>query len=225
MKSNWNSQEFVRWYNENLTPQREQLEKYLHRLKLGSEDLLVDFGCGDGTLLDFAGRIAEQAVGIDSSPEQVSLARKNLSGRSNVRVIQGGFLDFDLPHNKYTRGSARKSLHHLTDPDKSIFFQRAGEYFLPGSLFIIEDAVFDFPLKDFQKRRQYLFDEAERFYGPGWEGMREAFTEMMEREFPTDIHTWESVLEAGGFSIIRKWHRTCFYGIILAQKAETQHER
>lgn len=218
MQAEWQDREFVDWYNRELEFNKTQIQSYLEILDLHSEDALVDFGCGNGVLLEMAAPHVRMALGIDGSGEQIAQAEERLKAYPHVTLKQSGFLECSLEGSSFTCGSARKALHHLTDEEKPIFFRHISPYFQPGSLFIIEDAVFDFHKEDLEKNRDRLFAEAEGFYGDRWEKIREAFKETIFEEYPTDIYTWEKALEQGGFRIIKKWRKTCFLATLLARK-------
>lgn len=218
MKENWQDPEFVEWYNQHLRFENGQIEKYISALQLGEQDSLVDFGCGNGMLLEQAAPLVESAVGVDGSSEQLKKAKERLEGLKNVLLINAGFLDCDLQGRVFTRGSARKALHHLTDDEKLCFFDKISLNFKRDALFMLEDAVFDFEKERLEENKERLFAEAEAFYAERWNSMKEAFTETIIEEYPTDKKNWEAALAKAGFEIIRYDRITCFYGKILARK-------
>ena len=218
MQTEWQDREFVDWYNRELEFENAQIQHYLELLEPDSEDTLVDFGCGNGVLLEMAAPHIRSALGIDSSVEQIAQARERLKTFTNVSLNQSEFMECNLEGHSFSRGSARKALHHLTDDEKPLFFSKISPYFRAGSLFIIEDAVFDFHKEDLEKNSDMLFREAEGFYGDRWEKIKEAFRSTIFDEYSTDIYTWEKSLEHGGFRIIKKWRKTCFLATLLARK-------
>ena len=48
---------------------------------------VLDFGCGAGRLTSAWGKRAGSAVGVDVSPSMLDVARKNLTGQSNVTFV------------------------------------------------------------------------------------------------------------------------------------------
>lgn len=218
MQTEWQDREFVDWYNRELEFDKTQIQSYLDILNPGSGDTLVDFGCGNGVLLEMAAPHIKSALGVDSSGEQIALAKERLKAFPHISLKKAGFLDCSLESFSFTRGSARKALHHLTDSEKHVFFRHISSFFQPGSMFIIEDAVFDFHKEDLNKNTDMIFREAEGFYGDRWKKIKEAFEETIFEEYPADIWTWEKALEYGGFRIIRKWQKTCFLATLLARR-------
>ncbi|NLO92238.1 MAG: class I SAM-dependent methyltransferase [Elusimicrobia bacterium] len=218
MKQDWGESRLPQWYNEHLKFAPQEIAAYLRRLDLRSGDVLADFGCGNGELLRHAAPLVAYALGVDVSPEQAALARKAVSGMANAGVLQSSFLECTLPDRVFSKGSARKSLHHLTDAEKPIFFKRIGLRFASGALFLIEDAVFDFPKKDLDAQWPRIQREAAAFYGARWHGMEKVFENTLRAEFPSDFDTLSSALAEGGFRVIKHEHPACFYGVVLAQK-------
>ncbi len=218
MQGEWQDRKFVDWYNRELEFENSQIQHYLELLEPGRDDTLVDFGCGNGVLLEMAAPYIKSALGVDSSGEQIAQAKERLKFFNNVSLSQSEFLECSLDGFIFTRGSARKALHHLTDDEKSVFFRTISPHFQQGSLFIIEDAVFDFHKEDLEKNSDMLFREAEEYYGSRWEKIKEAFKATIFEEYSTDIYTWEKALGHGGFRIIKKWRKTCFLATLLARK-------
>jgi SAM-dependent methyltransferase len=62
------------------------------------EPHVLDVGCGPGRVAEAlleAG--AAKYVGIDFSAEMLALARRRVDGRAGVELVEGDFLDLDLP--------------------------------------------------------------------------------------------------------------------------------
>ncbi|MFV0485337.1 MAG: methyltransferase domain-containing protein [Candidatus Saccharimonadales bacterium] len=65
---------------------------------LTKDDVLVDFGCGDGVVLRAAAKSgAKKAVGIEINPILVTLARRKSRGDKKVQVINGDMTKTVLP--------------------------------------------------------------------------------------------------------------------------------
>lgn len=217
--SNWQEQKLLDFYHTNFEFTAGQMNEYLKPLELAPGDIFIDFGCGNGALLDYAAPLVGRAVGVDISDLQLSVAARNLIRHNNVELIKGNFLESDFNGNLFTKGSARKTLHHLTDDEKYRFFEKHGKYFARDALFIIEDAVYDFAIEDLQENMERVFSEAREYYGSRWEAIRDGFGTMLSEEYPTDFATFEKALHFGGFEVIDKQQRTCFYATILARRS------
>lgn len=214
----WKKEDYVDRYNNIYGMVSDEVAVYLSHLKMNEKDSLVDFGCGDGTILVSAAGMVRQAMGVDCSVRQVELAKENSRNIPNVKIINGSFLGCDLTGYNFTKGCARKALHHLTDDEKSVFFSRISANFVPGSLFLIEDGIFDFDRSELEKKFPQIMEEAGPFYGERWELIKKDFIITLREEFPTGRKEWEKALSAGGFKVIERWQKTSFYGGLLAMK-------
>ena len=214
----WRDKEFVNRFNDVYKISSKEMSYSIKTLSLQQCDNLIDFGCGSGELLKAVASKVNSAIGIDHSVEQIKRASINLKELTNVKVIRAEFLNCETPEYKQTRGHARKSLHHLNDADKILFFQRISHFFESGALFVIEDGVYDFPKNEVSKRMPEIIKQASLHYGSRWELMKKDFLYYLSEEFPTDHISWEQALNAGGFSVISRVQQTCFFGTIIAKK-------
>jgi cyclopropane fatty-acyl-phospholipid synthase-like methyltransferase len=218
MKNEWQEKKYVKHYNSNYSFEPAEISASLKSLKLTLQDTIIDFGCGSGEFLYCASSIAKKVVGVELSPHQIILAKEQCKSRSNIDLIHADFLNCELGSDKYTKGFARKSLHHLDDAQKKQFFEKISDHFDARSLLLVEDGIFTFKRASLNKRMPTILDEAAGYYGPRWKIIRKDFIECLNDEFPTGFDVWKSSLKRGGFSIIKRWQITSFYGGILARK-------
>lgn len=217
MSSVWTDKDYVDRYNNlyNLPPK--EISRYMQLLELNSEDVLVDFGCGQGDFLLAAANKVNRAIGVDLATHQLNRLLAN-SPQDNVEVMQTSFAACELKQDNITKGFARISLHHITDSEKNDFFHRIGGNFAQGSLFLIYDVVFDFDLSELSDRRKVLIEEAKEYYKDQWEVKKDDILNTWFNEYPTDYRSWKYALEQGGFSVVKYERVTSFIGLILAQK-------
>ena len=102
-----------------LETSEERIPLYLE-VGLKDADLILDVGCGPGTItLDMAARVSPGAViGIDAAAdviEKAAAAAAN-SGLSNVSFVQGNCYALDFPDDSFDIVHAHQVLQHLTDP-------------------------------------------------------------------------------------------------------------
>lgn len=217
--SNWQEKELLDFYHTNFEFTTEQMKEYLEPLRLEPGDIFIDFGCGNGALLDYVAPLVARAVGVDISDLQLSSAAATLNRHKNIQLIKGNFLEGGRSGNRFTKGSARKTLHHLTDDEKCLFFERQRNSFTKDALFIIEDAIFTFDIQEFQENEAMVLQEARNYYGSRWEQIQEGFKTMLSEEYPTGFATWQKALQCGGFEVIGRQQKTCFYGTIWARRS------
>lgn len=218
MEFDWSQQTFVKKYNDVYSFGPKAIAEFLQPLFLGKADRFVDFGCGNGGVVKAASRKVKEVLGIDSSAHQVRLARAALKGRANARIIEATFLDCKLGKEPFTKAVARKALHHLTDAQKRRFFRRISSHFASGAMFLLEDGIFSFDRSDLRQRMPEVMAQAKVYYARKWQTIREDFVSCLRHEFPTGRTAWEESLNEGGFTVLRHWQRTMFYGTILAIK-------
>ncbi len=75
-------------------------------------DRALDVGCGDGVLTQKLAPRAQHVTGIDSSPEMIALARRDVSAE-NVDFIEGDFLSTPLPVESFDFIVAVAVIHHM----------------------------------------------------------------------------------------------------------------
>lgn len=92
-------------------------------VRLGAPEVL-DVGCGPGRVAEVvleAG--AASYVGIDFSAQMLELARRRLQGRDDVQLIEGDFLDVDLPRT-FELVLALGLFDYLEEPDRAAAWMR-----------------------------------------------------------------------------------------------------
>ncbi|MCL2164332.1 MAG: class I SAM-dependent methyltransferase [Oscillospiraceae bacterium] len=214
----WRDEDFVHHYNELYCDGTQDNTVCLRHLALSKKDVFIDFGCGRGDCLSVAASLVRHATGIDNSHHQIEIARSKIGHHKNVSLIEGDFLGIRLEHAGYTKACARKALHHLNDTEKSSFFESVSEFFLTGSLFIVEDGIFSFDRDELPAKWNDVENEAMVYYGERWSAINDDFKYYSFYEFPTGITAWIHALAQGGFVPIDIKHFTSFYGYILARK-------
>lgn len=228
MEENWLNDEYVRYYNSNYRTSPEEFAAYLKLLDINSQDVLLDLGCGNGDFLETASPYVKKAIGVDISPLQVSLAQKRLKPFANASVICSDFVGCAQALQRQCRGIppitavfSRKSLHHLTDPEKRGMLQSLAPLLAAGAKLYIEDGVFfSFEREHIQENLPKLLEECARYYGEAWELKRGDLLNSFLNEHPTGVGFWTRELEAIGFKVTGLYPRSSFYGGISAKKVK-----
>ncbi len=214
----WLKKSYAEKYARDYSFSLKDIKSFIKKLEISGKDIVMDFGCGGGAFVRQAAGKAFLAVGLDINSAQIRAARQNNSGIGNVRFIKSDFLSFEnLP--VFNKGFARKSLHHLNDAQKKIFFRRAARLMPRGSLFLIEDGIFfSFSRKQLGKNWERLMRDCRIYYGKDWERKKDDVIYCFRREYPTGLSQWKSALSEGGFRIAEVRKYSSFYGYILARK-------
>lgn len=218
MDWDWKKKESADRYNEHYEMPAADAERYLRLLALDEGDAFVDFGCGRGDMLALAAPRVNSALGLDVSPQQLALARERLRGFDNVQLEESSFEAFRPGGRRFTKGFARKALHHLDDGGKTEFFRRVGPAFEAGGVFLLEDAVYDFDRGELESRMPGLLKEMEAYFGAQWAEKKDDVLHMLRHEFPTGYNAWTAALEAGGFRVVERRQKTSFIAMVFARR-------
>ena len=95
---------------------------------------ILDLGCGAG--VPVARRLAEQAfavVGVDISPRQVELARRNVP---QAEFILSDFASLALPDDAFDAVAAFFSFNHLPRDQHAAVLRSIGRWLRPGGVFV-----------------------------------------------------------------------------------------
>jgi len=102
-------------------------------------DSLLDLGTGTGRMLELLAPLAARAVGIDQSPQMLSLARARIErcGLRNAQLRQGDLYALPVERNSYDLVILHQVLHYLDEPSRAI--REAARALRPGGRLVIVD--------------------------------------------------------------------------------------
>ncbi|MBQ9959756.1 MAG: class I SAM-dependent methyltransferase [Oscillospiraceae bacterium] len=115
----------------------------------GRRDTVLDAGCGTGTLARLLLQRGFDVIGVDNSPEMLSVARE---ADSEMLLLCQDLTELDLYGTVQGAVCMQDTLNHL--PDIAAFKRAVGRI----SLFMEPGAVFAFDLNSEYKHRQVLAD-------------------------------------------------------------------
>ena len=100
---------------------------------------LVDVGTGTGRMIELFGRDAEQALGVDRSPEMLRLARVKLAeaGLDNAELRQADMYALPLPSGSADTVILHQVLHYAQQPEAAV--AEAARLLAPGGRLLIAD--------------------------------------------------------------------------------------
>lgn len=147
-------------------PEEDVEAAILGRLKNWHIETLLDAGTGTGRILELAAPMVRRAIGIDSSPEMLAIARDRLKAPSfaHCRVRLG-----DVYRLTFANGDADEGfdavlfhqvLHYLDDPAAAV--QEATRVMKPGGRLLIADFAsheLEFLRDEFAHRRLGFSDK------------------------------------------------------------------
>ncbi len=124
-------------------------------------ELVLDLGCGTGSMtLELAARRYDM-IGVDISPDMLSEAymRAASEGRSGVLFLEGDVCDFELYGTVGAIVSCLDVINHLTDiDDVRRCFALAHNYLDPGGLFLF-DVNTPYKFKSVYGDNDYVLEE------------------------------------------------------------------
>lgn len=117
----------------------------------GKKGVLLDLGCGTGTMCEVMAALGYDVIGADSSYEMLTEAMdKRMQSGADITYIAQSMTELDLPGKVDVVISTLDSLNHLTDYQD---FDRAIERV---ALFLNRDGVFVFDVNSVYKHEQVL---------------------------------------------------------------------
>lgn len=124
------------------TPYREWSD-YLCKIlkKYGIENgIVLDLGCGTGTLTEFLAKEGYDMIGVDNSEEmlQIALQKKDISGHGILYLLQD-MREFELYGTVRAVVSVCDSINYLLeDEDVVTTFSLVNNYLDPGGIFVFD---------------------------------------------------------------------------------------
>lgn len=173
-------------------PESEVEQRVVSLLRRGPLDQVLDAGTGTGRMLELLTPHIQRGIGIDSSPEMLTIARDRLAkaGILNCQVRRG-----DVYRLPFGDGDARRGfdavlfhqvLHFLDDPQAAI--REAARVLRYGGRILIADFAphsLEFLRTDYAHRRLgFASSEVEGWFKAG--GLKTAATESFARPPGTD---------------------------------------
>lgn len=150
---------------------------------------ILDIGIGTGNLTS---RLSKQVqvVGLDLSQEMMALAQRKLADGPPVTYVIGDLLAyFEGEHPKFDGIISTYVIHHLTEKEKSRFFEHCWKTLKPGGKAVFGDLMF----ADLQARQQAI----DKFNAEGWEDVALD----IDDEFFWLVDSAEAQLKAVGFEV------------------------
>jgi ubiquinone/menaquinone biosynthesis C-methylase UbiE len=97
-----------------------KIEDALNNLKLESNELVLDMGCGTGFLFRHIDKKAELVVGLDLSQMALQEAKKHTKNMTNVAIILADADNTPFPDNTFDKVFAITLLQNMPEPTKTI---------------------------------------------------------------------------------------------------------
>jgi ubiquinone/menaquinone biosynthesis C-methylase UbiE len=89
-------------------------------MRLGSNELVLDLGCGTGFLFQHITERVGLLVGIDLSQKALREAKKRTTNKSNIALVRADADNTPFPDNIFDKVFAITVLQNMPDPTKTI---------------------------------------------------------------------------------------------------------
>ncbi len=187
-------------------------------LELSMDDTLIEFGSGTG---EFAAEISGQCrlvYAVDISPVMLAYAEKKARsrGRSNIRFINAGFLNYRHDGTPLDAVVTQLALHHLPDFWKQIALLKMSGLLKPGGKLYLRDVVFSLKLEKYEATVNHVLDYFSKASG---DDMAEKFSNHVRNEYSTFDWVMEEMLYRAGFDIERADYGDNFMAAYVCRKA------
>ena len=118
-----------------LGEQDAKIEDTLKSMKFGSNELVLDLGCGTGFLFQHIDKTIRLLVGLDISSKALQEAKKRTKNLSNTELIRADADNTPFPDHIFDRVFAITVLQNMPDPIKTISeMKRVGK---PQAMFAV----------------------------------------------------------------------------------------
>lgn len=102
---------------------------------MGSDDRVLDVGCGPGSAVRAASPLVASAAGVDASPKMIEIANERSAGFDNVEFKVGAAENLPFPDRAFSIVWTIQSWHHWNDPAAGL--KEAARVLMPGGHFYI----------------------------------------------------------------------------------------
>ncbi len=170
--------------------------------RLGAEPgtVLVDFGCGTGSVVVAAAQCGMAAHGVDVSENMLSATRRRaVESRVEVCLHRAGFLSYEHHAEPADIVTVRSALHQLPDFWKQVALIRIHQLMRPGGVLYLSDAVWSFPPENWHRAMTEWIERMGKPPGSGF--TRGDFETHVREEYSTFDWILEGMLAKAGFSI------------------------
>jgi cyclopropane fatty-acyl-phospholipid synthase-like methyltransferase len=179
-------------YAKKAIPQKHAGERLLSLAEIQKNDVVLDAGCGPGTLTVKIAKKAKHVVGVDSSGQKILEAKRSAYDYSNLS-FEKALLQEYCNKNKFTLIFSNSVMHWISKDNHKKTLDNFYEMLAPGGRIALQ-LVGGNPYRGlFHSIFRAFLIKYNRYYScwtPPW-------------FYPRNITTYEKILRASGFTNIR----------------------
>lgn len=184
---------------------------------------ILELGCGTGNLSQFVASIFPNAklTLVDLSPEMLEQTAAKLSHLPTPpTLVEGGFMDVDLPAQHFDLIISSVALHHLMDAEKPPMYRRIYNWLKTGGILRIADEVKTLPADRAMPLNENRWREWSRENGASEEELA-FWTEHAEKyDHYASLHDHFNWLAAAGFSEVDCYWKRVLWAVFGGRKAQ-----
>jgi ubiquinone/menaquinone biosynthesis C-methylase UbiE len=180
-----------------------EAEDIVEKLKIESEDVVIDFGCGTGLIALNMARYCKKVICVDISPEMLDILESKAIKQNitNIETHSKGFLTYQNEDAEADKIISKFAFHHLPDFWKSIALLKMANTLKAGGKLYLSDVVFTFHPRDHESSINVMIDDMRDMAS---DSMVDETIIHIKDEFSTYDWIMEGLLEKTGFSIDSK---------------------
>jgi ubiquinone/menaquinone biosynthesis C-methylase UbiE len=185
----------------------------LEKLELEKNSRVLDIGSGTGHFVRAAARAGLRPTAVDISTTMLDYSRKKAEeeGLSGIEYVNAGFLSLEFAENTFDAALSSAALHHLPDTWKAVALSNVSRILKPGGQFILQDVVFDWSGKGYEK----YFESAVESLP---EAMRPRMAAHIGQEYSTLDWIMRGLLENAGLNILDVEQSLSYFRIYHCRK-------
>lgn len=219
--TDYNSEAEVEDYDRRMATIRDipaEIGEIMSSLELAGGSALLEFGSGTGEFICAASELCGWVYAVDISPVMLAYAEKKARsrGRSNIRFVNAGFLNYRHDGGPLDAIVTQLALHHLPDFWKQVALVKMCALLNPGGRLYLRDVVFSLKLEKYEATVSHVIEDFRKASG---DNMAEKFSNHVRNEYSTFDWVMEEMLYRAGFDIDRADYGDHFMAVYVCRKA------
>jgi putative AdoMet-dependent methyltransferase len=195
----------------------QEAEFIAESVKLNPASVIIEFGTGTGEHAVRLARRCSEITACDVSRAMLEYSKKKARrlGIKNISFINAGFLNRELPSEKYDAVISQLALHHLPEFWKSVAVDNIRRILKPGGTFYLLDSILSFDIPAYSNKLTGVLDFARTRMG---DKIAYEIIVNIRDEYPAYDWSIENLLTRCGFRIEKKIKYTDIMSLYISIK-------
>ncbi|MEM7735596.1 MAG: class I SAM-dependent methyltransferase [Deinococcota bacterium] len=198
----WSDSSTIENYN-NVARGNSSVERQrLIDLGVSKEHVLMDIGCGTGTLVLEAAKLCKTVIALDVAKPMLDYLKNDALqlGIHNINYVNQGFLSYEHAQDPVDFVVSQHTFHHLPDFWKVQALQGVYDVLKPGGVLLLHDVLFSFEPQEAEVALENWMTNVSVTDGDGFP--KSFFEQQVREEYYTYTWLFEAMLEKVGFKIM-----------------------